>query len=221
MKYRALLLALGWLLAWASIPANATTATTTATITVFSSIAFSPAFLAFGAQQIGSPVTQVLTVTNGGTAAFSFAVSLTGPQAGQFSFSAPGCNSLAVSASCQISVTFSPTVAASASATITVSGSGRTYNAALSGTGSSVPVAPVPVSIALVPPSAQIPDNSTGGTIVSRATVTMSDGSTNFTGVLKTSNTNYYTISGLNVVLAHGLTPADDGQQNTTISIGP
>lgn len=67
----------------------------------------------------------------------------------------------------------------------------------------------------------QIYDDATGGSIVSRATVTMSDGSTNFTGQLTSSDTSYYTISGLNIVLAHGLTSADDGAHNTVIGIGP
>jgi Abnormal spindle-like microcephaly-assoc'd, ASPM-SPD-2-Hydin len=221
MKYRTHLLAL--LLAWVSISAQATTASTTATITVFSSITFAPAFLSFGTQLIGSTAAQVLTVTNGGVGAFSPTVSLTGTNAptAQFSFSSQCNGALAVNASCQISVTFSPTAAESDSAMITVAGSGRTYTAAISGTGSNAPVAPVPVSIALSPPSINIFDNATGGSIVSRATVTCSDGTTTCPYTLSTSDTHYYQISGNNIVLAHGLSPADDGPHNTVISTGP
>lgn len=202
--------------------AHATTTTIAhATITVFSAITFSPTALAFGNQQIGNPATKVITVTNGGTTTFNFGVSLTsGPNSSEFSIS-NGCGgSLAANAPpCQISVTFSPTVAGSANAGVSLTGSGRTYTALLSGDGTTGPPTPTPSSIALSPSSIQIQDNATGGSIVSRATVTMSDGSTASNCTLSTSDTSYYTISGMNVVLAHGLSQADDGQHNTVISV--
>lgn len=199
--------------------ANATTsATVTATITVFSSITFLPTSLAFGTQQIGQSVTKAFTVTNGGTAAFNFNVSLA-PNNSLFSVSNSCGGSLAVNASCQISVTFSPTVAATENARVDVSGSGRTYSGFVSGVGSNAPAPPTPTSIALSPASIQIQDNAAGGSIVSRATVTMSDGSTAASCTLSTSNSAYYQVSGMNIVLAHGLSSADDGQHNTDIAV--
>jgi hypothetical protein len=45
----------------------------------------------------------------------------------------------------------------------------------------------------------------------------MSDGS-QFNGVLTTSNTDIYAISGLNIITARALTPADDGTHPTVIT---
>jgi hypothetical protein len=45
----------------------------------------------------------------------------------------------------------------------------------------------------------------------------MSDGS-QFTGTLTTSNTGFFAISGMNIVTARALRPADDGTQSTVIT---
>jgi hypothetical protein len=219
MLHRCLLRAGACLLLLASTADATTTATVNATITIFSAITFSPAPLAFGNQMVGHSATKVFTVANGGAAAFIFGVSLTpGANSGEFSIS-NGCGaSLAANASCQISVTFSPTVVGAANAGVALAGATRTYTGFVSGTGTNIPV-PTPVSIALSPSSPQIQDTATGGSIVSTATVTMSDGSTNANCTLSTSVPAYYQISGLNVVLAHNLAQADDGQHNTVISV--
>lgn len=216
-------------LAWAvalccllAVPRGAeatTSATVNATITVFAALTFSPAPLAFGNEQIGHSVTKSITVTNNGTGTFVFSVSLAaGTNSSEFSLS-PVCNgSLSPTSSCQISVTFAPTIAGTANAGVVLSGAGRSYTAFFSGTGTVAPVV-TPASIALSPSSIQIQDNATGGSIVSTAAVTMSDGSANNNCTLRTSNTSYYQISGMQVVLAHDLGPGDDGQRNTDISV--
>ena len=78
------------------------------------------------------------------------------------------------------------------------------------------PGAPTPTAITLALASATIPDNAPAGTLIATANVTMSDGS-QFKGVLTTSNTDIYAISGLNIVTARALTPGDDGTHPTVI----
>jgi hypothetical protein len=93
-------------------------------------------------------------------------------------------------------------------------------NAAWVDTGTTAPVEgalPTPTAITLALASATIPDNAPAGTLIATANVTMSDGS-QFKGALTTSNTNIYAISGLNIVTARALTPADDGTHPTVIT---
>jgi hypothetical protein len=74
-----------------------------------------------------------------------------------------------------------------------------------------------PTAITLSPVSATIPDNAPGGTVIATASVTMSDGS-QFKGTLTTSNTDFFAISGSNIVTARAVTSADDGTQSTVIT---
>jgi hypothetical protein len=86
--------------------------------------------------------------------------------------------------------------------------------------GTTAPVegaSPTPTAITLSPANATIPDNAPAGTVIATAHVTMSDGS-QFTGTLATSDTNFFTISGLNIVTARAFTSADDGTHSTVIT---
>jgi hypothetical protein len=75
----------------------------------------------------------------------------------------------------------------------------------------------IPTAITLTPPNPTIPDNAPAGTLIATSNVTMSDGS-RFTGTLTTSDTNMFATSGLNIVTARALTPADDGPHSTVIT---
>jgi hypothetical protein len=80
------------------------------------------------------------------------------------------------------------------------------------------PSGAVPIAIALSPASATTPDNAPAGTVLTTATVTMSDGS-QFAGTLTSSDTTgFFAISGLNLVTARALTSADDGLHSTVIT---
>jgi hypothetical protein len=76
---------------------------------------------------------------------------------------------------------------------------------------------PSPTAITLSPASVTIADNVPAGTRLATANVTMSDGS-QFTGRLTTSNTDFFAISGLDIVTARALTQADDGAHTTVIT---
>jgi hypothetical protein len=110
----------------------------------FTSLAFTPA------QIVGTTsAAQSVTVTNNGNTALTFAASnaitLGGTNPGDFAFAPAAANacggSLAVSTSCTISVTFTPTSATARSATITIAdNAGNTpQTVALSGTGLPTP----------------------------------------------------------------------------------
>jgi hypothetical protein len=96
--------------------------------------------LFFGNQAVNTSATKTFTLNNWGATALSLTgMTVTGPNAAQFTLS-PGSNcgsSLAALTRCTISVTFTPAAKVSHSATLTVKGSGSlgTRTAALSGTG--------------------------------------------------------------------------------------
>jgi hypothetical protein len=74
-----------------------------------------------------------------------------------------------------------------------------------------------PTAITLSPASPTIPDVTPAGTVIATANVTMSDGS-QFQGTLMSSDTNFFAISGLNIVTARAVTSADDGMHSTVIT---
>lgn len=77
---------------------------------------------------------------------------------------------------------------------------------------------PTPVSISLSPASVPSLSGQTPiGTRLSTATVTMSDGSP-FNGIITTSNTDLFDVSGMNVITKRVYTPADYGAHTTTIT---
>jgi hypothetical protein len=110
----------------------------------------SPTALSFGTQQVlVTSAAQTVTVTNTGTVAFAVGATLSGTNPGQFA-QANSCGaSLAPAASCQISVTFTPTSQGAKSATLNVNVTGAaSQSVALSGTGllGTFTVAPAPLA---------------------------------------------------------------------------
>ena len=99
--------------------------------------------LSFGSQSTGTTSSaQSVTLTNSGTAALTISgITVTGTNAGDFAQTNTCPGSLAVSASCLISVTFTPSAsgARSASVSITDNASGSPQAVALSGTGAGTP----------------------------------------------------------------------------------
>ncbi len=75
---------------------------------------------------------------------------------------------------------------------------------------------PRPIGIELVAVQSQILDNAPAGTVIATVQVTMSDGSF-FTGTL-TSSDPFFAVSGMDIVTARQLTPADDGTHTTIIT---
>jgi len=92
----------------------------TATVPVPKAV-FSSSSLSFGSVKANSSSTSSVTLTNSGTAALTIdTLSITGSNANFFTDSTTCGSSLAISASCTISVTFAPIVTGSYSATLNV-----------------------------------------------------------------------------------------------------
>lgn len=102
-------------------------------------VSLNPTSLTFSSQTVGiASASQTITVTNGGSAALTInSIAITGANAGDFSDTTTCTTSLAISASCVITVVFTPTAsgARSASVTLTDSASGSPQGVSLSGTG--------------------------------------------------------------------------------------
>ncbi len=127
----------------------------TGTVNVAASAApiasLSPTSLAFGITALKTPSQpQVITLANTGTAPFTItsAPVLSGPAAGDFILSSSCGSSVQAKASCPISITFKPTVASAPqgrTAILTIGTSDnqhKTLQAAISGTGTALSVAP-------------------------------------------------------------------------------
>ncbi len=103
-------------------------------------VSFSPAWLTFGNQNVGTTTPmQTITLANGGNAALSISsLSIGGANASDFSETNNCANSLGIGAICTIAATFRPSLAANESAFISVidNASGSPQNIPLSGTGS-------------------------------------------------------------------------------------
>jgi hypothetical protein len=146
------------------------TSLTGATLPVLS-VTVSPASLSFGSQTQGTTsAAQTVTLTNAGTVA----VSLSGISAtGDYSETNTCGTSLAVSASCVISVSFTPAAAADRTGqlTITDNAPGSPQSVSLDGTG--MPVAPV-VAASVSPASLSF-GSQTQGTTSGAQTVTLTN----------------------------------------------
>jgi hypothetical protein len=139
---------------------NATSSPQTLTVSGTGQLApevtLSSTTLTFASQNVGSvSASQAVTVTNNGTASLAIGkIAIGGADPGDFTESGTCGSTLAVNASCTLSVGFAPKAAGSRTATLTLTDnnndvSGATQSVALSGTGVGVPVAGVaPASVA-------------------------------------------------------------------------
>jgi uncharacterized protein (TIGR03437 family) len=156
---------------------------------------FSSASLTFPSTPLGtSSAAQTVTVTNPTAAATSIGIAVTGNNSGDFTQESTCGTSLAVGASCIITVTFTPAVAGTRSATLSITGGdpASPQTVALSGTGSSGP------AVALSPAALTFGDTVYLATSTPQ-TVTLTNSGTaplNITSVAVTStNANDFTLA--------------------------
>jgi hypothetical protein len=121
--------------AWeASVSQNLTITVTAAT----QSVSFSPTALTFPPQGVDTPsAAQTVTMTNSGNTSFPLSsIATTGANAGDFAETNNCPSSLAVTANCRISVTFTPTATGPRTASVVATATGGgTYSVSLSGSG--------------------------------------------------------------------------------------
>jgi Abnormal spindle-like microcephaly-assoc'd, ASPM-SPD-2-Hydin len=114
-------------------------------------VTLTPTSLAFGAVRVGTTsASQSSTLTNTGTAPLNISgIAVTGANAADFGQTNDCPGSLAVNATCTITVTFSPTTtgARTASAQITDDAAGSPHSVALSGTGTAPAVTLSPAAV--------------------------------------------------------------------------
>lgn len=164
----------------------------------------SPGSVAFGSQTTGTVSSaRSVTLSNSGTAALVISsIGVTGANAGDFGQANTCPASLAVGASCSISVTFAPSATGSRSAAVTVvdNDRGSPQSVALSGTG----VAPAP-AVAFTPASLAWGNQPVGSTGTAQTTT------------LTNSGTAALTISGIAIAGAN----KGDFAQTSTCPLGP
>jgi hypothetical protein len=111
----------------------------------------SPSSLAFGSQRVGTTTAaQTTTLTNAGTGPLAISsIGVTGANAGDYAQTNTCPSTLAVNASCTISVTFSPTAPGSRTAGLTVidNATGSPHGVSLTGTGTAPAVTLSPTSL--------------------------------------------------------------------------
>ncbi|MGP8114707.1 MAG: choice-of-anchor D domain-containing protein [Steroidobacteraceae bacterium] len=146
----------------------------------------SPTSLAFGGQMINvASAPMLITVTNTGTVSLPItSVTLSAPSPNPFSQTNTCGTSVAVGASCTVSVVFNPASAGSANATLSVNAGGKTSTVNLSGNGSFMVVLTASSNSVTVGVPAALTWSSTPG-----ATCTASGGTSgdNWTGQLAAS----------------------------------
>jgi hypothetical protein len=164
-----------------SVADNATGSPQTASLTgtgTAAQAALSPVTLTFPSTTVGATATAMsTTLTNDGNATLNISsITVTGANPGDFTISANTCGAtLAASATCTISVTFTPASATSFTAAISVAddASGSPQTATLSGTGT----APLVPMAALSPTSLSFGNQNSGSTSAAQ-TVTLSNAGT-------------------------------------------
>ena len=166
-------------------------------------VSLNPSSLSFGNQQINTTSTsQTVTLTNSGTAALTISsIALTGTNLGDFAQTSTcplSPATLATSASCSISVTFTPSATGARSASLTISDNavGSPHSVSLTGTGTSAPAPAVTLS----PTSLSFGNQNVGTTSVAKTVTLTNSGTASLT---------------INSIGLSGTNPSDFAQTNT------
>ena len=142
---------------------SAGTQTASLTGTGVGNVTLSPSSVNFGNQGVGTTSSaHLVTLSNGNTSALTgISVAITGANAGDFGQTNNCGTTLAGSASCTISATFTPSGYGTRTATLTVTDSAGTQTSSLSGSGTDI-----------TPPTTQITTPADGATVSGSITVT-------------------------------------------------
>ncbi len=200
-------------------------------------VTLSPSSLSFASQNVGSTSgAQTVTLTNSGNAVLTLnSISVTGTHAGDFSQSS-NCPvspvTLAVNASCTISVTFTPSGAGSSSASLSITdnASGSPQSVSLSGTGAS-PAPAVsfgPASLSFGPQDLGTTSGSRSTTLTNSGTVALAISSIGITGAnasdfSQSSNcpvSPSTLASGASCTVSITFSPSAGGSRTASLSVG-
>ena len=193
-----------------------------------SAVSISPSSVAFGNQTVGTTSTgQTVTLANTGSADLSItSIAVSGSNASNFAQTNNCGSTVAASANCTISVTFTPsrTGSRSASITITDGAAGSPHTVALSGTGTTTVASVSPTSISYGSYSVGSSSSARTVTLRNTGTATMNVSSIAVTG---TNATDFTQTNGCGSTLAAGssctisvtFAPISAGTRNASITI--
>jgi len=191
-------------------------------------VGLSASSLAFGNQSVGvTSAAQTVTLSNTGSAALSItSLALTGTNASDFAQTNTCGSSLAASANCTISVTFTPAASGSrtASVSITDNASGSPQTVSLSGTGTAAAVSLSPASLAFgtqpvgMTSTAQTVTLSNTGTAALSITSLAPTG-TNASDFTQSNTCGSSLAAGANCTIAVMFTPSIAGTEAASLSI--
>jgi hypothetical protein len=214
---------------------NATGGTQTASLTGIGTTAacaasVSPTSLTFASQAVGATsAVQTATLTNSGNAALNItSIALSGANAGDFAKTTTCGSTLAASANCTISVTFTPSAsgARAGSITITDSDASSPQTVSLSGTGTSTPptVSFSPNSLTFSNASVAMTSPVQTVTLTNTGTTALNITGLNVTGAnaadfAQNSNCGNSVAAGTSCTIAVTFTPSAAGTRTATLSI--
>jgi len=193
-------------------------------------LSLSTSSLTFSAQQGSSSAAQSVTLTNTGTATLSLnSISVSGTNPSVFSETTTCGTTLGVSATCTVSITFTPTAATTYSAAITLSDNAANspQTVALSGTGTAAPAPIATLSLSTlsfpstvsgaVSAAQSVTLSNTGNATITLSGITLSgSGAANFTE----SNTCGSTLAvGANCSISASFAPVTVGAATASINI--
>jgi hypothetical protein len=193
-------------------------------------VSLSPTSLAFGNQSVGTTsAAQTLTLSNTGNAALSItSLALTGSNASDFAQTNTCGSSVAASANCTISVTFTPAASGSRTASVSItdnaSGSPQTVSLSGTGTGTAALVSLSPTSLTFGNQAVDMTSTAQTVTLSNTGNAALSITSLALTGTngsdFDQSNTCGSSLAaGANCTIAVMFTPSVTGTEAASLSI--
>jgi hypothetical protein len=191
-------------------------------------VSHSPTSLAFGNQSVGTTsAAQTLTLSNTGNAALSItSLALAGTNASNFAQTNTCGSSVAASAKCTISVTFTPAASGSRTASLSISdnASGSPQTVSLTGTGTAALVSLSPTSLALGNQSISTTSTAQTLTLSNTGNATLSLTSlalagTNASNFAQTNTCGSSLAASAKCTISVTFTPAASGSRTASLSI--
>ncbi|MGA2476217.1 MAG: choice-of-anchor D domain-containing protein [Terriglobia bacterium] len=193
-------------------------------------VSLSPTSLAFGNQSVGTTsAAQTLTLSNTGSAALSItSLALTGTNASDFAQTNTCGSSVAASANCTISVTFTPAASGSRTASVSItdnaSGSPQTVSLSGTGTGTAALVSLSPTSLAfgnqavdMTSTAQTVTLSNTGNAALSITSLALTG--TNASDFDESDTCGSSLAAGANCTIAVMFTPSVTGTEAASVSI--
>lgn len=206
--------------------ANVTGVTFSSTGTPVASL--SPTSVSFGNQNLNTTsAAQVVVLTNSGAASMSISsIAISGTNSSNFARTTTCGTSLAIGASCNISVTFTPSAAGTRTATLSVTdnATGSPHTVSLTGIGFAPVASLSPTSVSFGNQRVNTTSNPSVVTLSNTGTASMAISSiglsgTNASNFAQTNNCGTSLAAGTNCAISITFTPSATGTRTATLSV--